>query len=81
MTAVTQPAQISTREWVADLLRSFATRLDGGTIPRPTPAEIKREKLRATQLALIDAETEAERATHHVAMLKERINRFLGVAR
>lgn len=79
---LTEPqAQPSTlTQWAAALLRAFATKLDGITIPPPPVAAIARERLRDVQIALMDAEAEAERYTHTVAMLHARVARLQGTS-
>lgn len=78
MIAATTLSVPTSRQWLSAILRAIANRLDGATIKEPTPAEIKRQKLHEAQLSLIDAEGEAERANHTVAMLRERIARLGG---
>ncbi len=68
------------REWLAAIARHVTSRLEGDTIALPTVTEIAANKLRDTKLALMDAEADAERAKHTVAMLKARAERLSALA-
>lgn len=63
-------------QWIALQLRAIATKLEGATITPPTVTEIKRDQLRAAQIALLDNEAEVERYTQTAAMLRKRIARL-----
>lgn len=78
MNTITVTYYPTAREWLASTLRSTAKRLDGATVPAPTPDQIKREKLAEAQLALIDAQADHERSKHTLAMLEERVKRLGG---
>lgn len=66
----------STRQWLAALLRAAAKRIDGEIIQPPTVREIRQGQLYDAEVALLGAESEAERAAHTVNMLRERLNRL-----
>lgn len=66
----------SIRQWFAALLRAAAKRIDGETIRPPTVSEIRQGQLYDAEVALLGAESEAERATHTVSMLRERLARL-----
>jgi hypothetical protein len=63
---------------VAGWFHAIAMRLDGDKIELPTPAQIAREQLRTAQIALMDAEAEAERYAHTAQMLRKRVARLTG---
>lgn len=63
-------------QWLAGIFRSTADRLDSGTFEPPIPDEVRREHLRAARVALLDAESESERYSHTVAMLRKRVARL-----
>lgn len=67
---------ITVRQWCADLLRVLAKHIEGATITPPTPQQIRIAKLREAEIALIDADAEAERTQHTAAMLRARVERL-----
>lgn len=72
-TAPSEPTPMS--HLIAAALRRIADSLHQNT-PPPTRAQIAREQLHAAQVALLEAEAEAERWTHTVSMLRERVARL-----
>ena len=82
MNAAITPQQpvgsLTTVQWLAQVLRSLANRLDPVTIAPPTMREIRKQRLEAAQLALLEAEAEAERWTSTVDMLRGRVTRLSG---
>lgn len=76
MTLTTTP---TATQWLAALLRTAATRLDGAQPAPPTVQQIAREQSRAAQIALLENEADAEWYAHTSAMLRERIARLTRV--
>lgn len=66
----------TTRQWLAALARAFARKLERATIAPPSVAQLAASQLRSAQIALLDAEAEAERAQHTAAMFRARIERL-----
>jgi len=74
---LTQPTQpITMNQWIADQLRSLATKLDGSNIAVPSPEQIRAEHLRTAKIALLETEAEAERQQQSLLMLRKRVDRL-----
>ena len=61
---------------LAALLRAVGERIDPVTISPPSVREIRQHQAYDVEIALLDAEAEAERCRHTVAMLRERLGRL-----
>lgn len=75
LTLISPSQQSTTNVWLAGVLRRAAERLHPVEAP-PSAQQIAREQLRLAQIALLDAESEAERAAHSRNMLRERVARL-----
>lgn len=71
----TTPPPRTFSQWLGFILRAFGERLDPVTIERPV-ADIRRAQAYDAEIALLDAEAQAERYGHTVNMLRDRLKRL-----
>jgi hypothetical protein len=64
----------TTQHWLAGVLHTLARRIEGSK--SPAYPELARDRLAATRVALLDAESEKERWNNTVHMLRQRVVRL-----